>query len=171
MSELQVGDKVEISCNDRRVDGKTGIILSYDDKETCPYEVKVDGLPFSAMQYEWRFIDDELSPVVASEPAATVERLDVVPAESYERRWQQIEALQAEVARLTAENAALWKFYNFMFSVDATGDVMEELKSDTYAASNHELLTGDSAMNQDAVAVWADYDALLTELLEMKASK
>lgn len=31
----------------------------------------------------------------------------VVPVESYERRWQQIEALQAEVARLEAENAAL----------------------------------------------------------------
>lgn len=75
MSEIKVGDKVKINCNDRRVDGKTGVILSYDEEQTCPYEVTVDELPFSAMQYEWRFMPDELQPVVASEPVQRLEDL------------------------------------------------------------------------------------------------
>ena len=125
---------------------------------------------------------EDVLDMVCSKPVASVESEGLPPDWQFGqliRSYNQgRDALQAELTTLRGElaaarerEAALWKFYDFMFGVDATGDVMDALKSDMYAASNHELLTGDSQMNRDAVQVWADYDALLTELKALKASK
>lgn len=72
-------------------------------------------------------------------------------------------SLREQITTLQGERDTLLKFYTFMRSVDATGDVMLDLETDMNAAQSYDISKGGSG-NVPEIEAWAEYDALLTEI-------